>query len=68
MGAGGDPVQALWAVALSFGIFDERCHRAFALPETRAHGRKTLLEVVHKAEEELFLLGTVSFILLVFGK
>ena len=30
------------------------------------HGKKTLMLVIHKAEEELFLLGTVSFLLLVF--
>ena len=34
--------------------------------KTKVKGKKTLMLVIRKAEEELFLLGTVSFLLLVF--
>lgn len=71
MGAGKSFAETdSWAVALSFVIFGlisvliERF--VHWLKHHVAKGSKTLLQVVHKAEEELFLLGTVSFILLVF--
>lgn len=58
-----------WAVAIAFVVFailsvliEKAVHRL----KHSLHSKKTLLKVVHKAEEELFLLGSVSFILLVF--
>ena len=70
MGAGKSFAETdSWTVALLFVTFallsvviEKLVHW---LKHVWAYGRKTLLEVIHKGEEELFLLGTVSFILLV---
>ena len=58
-----------WAVAIAFVVFailSVLIEKAVHWLKHSLHAKKTLLKVVHKAEEELFLLGSVSFILLVF--
>ena len=58
-----------WAVAIAFVVFailSVLIEKAVHWLKHSLHSKKTLLKVVHKAEEELFLLGSVSFILLVF--
>jgi hypothetical protein len=58
-----------WAVATAFVVFavlSVLIEKATHWAKRKFHGKPTLLKVLHKAEEELFLLGCVSFTLLVF--
>lgn len=58
-----------WNVALLFLIYavlSVGIEHGVHWIKTKVKGKKTLMLVIHKAEEELFLLGTVSFLLLVF--
>jgi mlo protein len=70
MGAGkGFDAADSWNVALLFLIYavlSVGIEHGVHWFKTKVKGQKTLMLVVDKAEEELFLLGTVSFLLLVF--
>jgi len=58
-----------WAVAIAFIVFaflSVLIDKAVRWLKHTLHAKPTLLKVVHKAEGELFLLGSVSLILLVF--
>ena len=58
-----------WAVAIAFMVFailSVLIENSLHWLKHHLHAKPTLLKVVHKAEEELFLLGCVSFTLLVF--